>query len=200
MVYRGQNVVHRSSLADAQKAMGSHGAGVGRWFSSDPNLAMKFAGKGTWGWRPRHWKTILEGGPSSFGYQKGVVKKLKLSMKDAEKARKLASYPSKILLFSSSEEIAAPATGVINRTTVVKDDPNNLFAEASLGTANSSMCRQRNRHAGTTFPIYWRSVPDQSEFRGGHCSVAPVGAPMAKSSSCIPSTEPAQSTSLGSSF
>ncbi len=98
MVYRGQNVVHGSSLADAQKAMGSYGTGVGRWFSSDPKLAMRFAGKRTFGWRPRHWKTIWEGGPSSFGYQKGVVKKLKLSMKEAELARKLASHPSKILL------------------------------------------------------------------------------------------------------
>ena len=107
-VYRGQNVVHRSSLADAQKAMGSHGAGVGRWFSDDPKLAMRFAGKGTLGWKPRHWKKMWEvGGPSGFGYQKGIVKKLNLSMKEAELARKLASHPSKILL-PDYEYLVAP--------------------------------------------------------------------------------------------
>ena len=94
-VFRGEPAIPPQSLASLKKEMGSS---AGRWFSSDPNLAMRFAGSRTWGWRPRHWKTIWEGGPSSFGYQKGVVKKLKLSMKDAEKARKLASYPSKILL------------------------------------------------------------------------------------------------------
>ena len=94
-VFRGEPAIPTQSLASLKKEMG---ASAGRWFSSDPNLAMKFAGKGTWGWRPRHWKTIWEGGPSSFGYQKGVVKKLKLSMKEAELARKLASHPSKILL------------------------------------------------------------------------------------------------------
>jgi len=104
-VYRGQNVVHRSSLADVQKELGP---GVGRWFSSDPKLAMKFAGKGTLGWKPRHWKKMWEkGGPSGFGFRKGIVKKLNLSMKEAELARKLASHPSKILL-PDYEYLVAP--------------------------------------------------------------------------------------------
>ena len=89
-VYRGQNVVHRSSLADAQKAMGSHGAGVGRWFSDDPKLAMRFAGKGTFGWKPRHWKKMWEmGGPSGFGYRKGIVEKMRLTKMEADIARRL---------------------------------------------------------------------------------------------------------------
>ena len=122
---------------------------------------------------------------------------VQLSSKTLENIR---LYPGKMLLFGSPKKIPAPATGVINRTTVVKDDSNHLFAESSLGTTNSSMCRQRNRHAGTALPICCRPVPDQSGFQDGHCSVAPVGVPMAKSSSCIPSTTPVQSASFDSSF
>ena len=90
MVYRGQNLVHRSSLAETQKAMGSYGAGVGRWFSSDPKLAMKFAGKGTLGWKPRHWKKMWEkGGPSGFGFRKGIVEKMRLTKMEADIARRM---------------------------------------------------------------------------------------------------------------
>ena len=94
-VFRGEPAIPTQSLASLKKEMG---ASAGRWFSSDPKLAMRFAGKSTFGWRPIHWKTIWQGGPSGFGYQKGVVKKLKLSMKEADVARRLASYPSKSLL------------------------------------------------------------------------------------------------------
>jgi hypothetical protein len=69
---------------------------------------MRFAGKSTIGWHPRHWKKMYEmGGPGGFGYKKGVVKKLRLSMKEAELARKLASYPSKIL-FPRHEYLVVP--------------------------------------------------------------------------------------------
>ena len=86
-VFRGQNVAHTSSLEVAKKELG---AGVGRWFSSDPKIALKFAGSGVHSWKPRHWKKMWEvGGPSGFGYRKGIVEKLRLSMKEAELARKL---------------------------------------------------------------------------------------------------------------
>jgi len=94
-VFRGEPAIPTQSLKSLKREMG---ASAGRWFSSDPKVAMKYAGQRTFGWQPRHWKTIWEGGPSSFGYRKGVVKKLKLSMKEAELARKLASHPGKVLL------------------------------------------------------------------------------------------------------
>jgi len=104
-VFRGEPAIPTQSLAFLKKEMG---ASAGRWFSSDPKLAMRFAGKRTLGWKPRHWKKMWEmGGPSGFGYQKGIVKKLKLSMKEAELARKLASHPSKILL-PDYEYLVAP--------------------------------------------------------------------------------------------
>ena len=95
-VFRGEPSIPTQSLASLKKEMG---ASAGRWFSSDPKLAMRFAGKSTIGWKPRYWKKMWEkGGPSGFGYEKGVVKKLRLSLKEAELGRKLASHPSKILL------------------------------------------------------------------------------------------------------
>jgi len=110
MVYRGQNVVHRSSLADAQKAMGSYGAGVGRWFSSDPKLAMKFAGKGTLGWKPRHWKKMWEkGGPSGFGFRKGIVEKMRLTKMEADIARRMeANLAGSKFLGSGHEYLIVP--------------------------------------------------------------------------------------------
>ena len=90
MVYRGQNVVHRSSLADAQKSLGPYGPGVGRWFSDDPKLAMKFAGQGTLGWHPRNWKKMWEvGGPSGYGFRKGIVEKMRLTKMEADIARRM---------------------------------------------------------------------------------------------------------------
>ena len=83
-VYRGESVVPTKSLFEAQKEMG---AGVGRWFSDDPRLAMKFAGRGTYSWRPSYWPQMLKTGET--GYKKGIVRKLKLSIKEAEKGRRL---------------------------------------------------------------------------------------------------------------
>jgi len=82
-VYRGQNVVHRSSLADVQKELGPT---VGRWFSSDPKLAMKFAGSGVHSWKPSFWPQILKG---KSGYRKGIIEKMKLSRMEAEIARRM---------------------------------------------------------------------------------------------------------------
>ena len=109
-VYRGQNVVHRSSLADAQKAMGSYGTGVGRWFSDDPKLAMRFAGKGTLGWKPRYWKKMWEkGGPSGFGYRKGIVEKMRLTKMEADIARRMeANLAGSKFLGSGHEYLIVP--------------------------------------------------------------------------------------------
>ena len=110
MVYRGQNVVHGSSLADAQKAMGSYGTGVGRWFSSDPKLAMRFAGKNTLGWKPRYWKKMWEkGGPSGFGYRKGIVEKMRLTKMEADIARRMeANLGGSKFLGSGHEYLIVP--------------------------------------------------------------------------------------------
>ena len=83
-VYRGESVIPTKSLFEAQKEMG---AGVGRWFSDDPRLAMKFAGRGTYSWRPSYWPQMLKTGET--GYRKGVIKKLKLSKMEAELGRRL---------------------------------------------------------------------------------------------------------------
>jgi len=92
-VYRGEPAIPSSSLASVQKELGP---GVGRWFSSDPKLAMKFAGRGTYDWHPRSWKKMWEvGGPKGFGYKKGVVKKLKLTKKEAELGRLLEAKLAK---------------------------------------------------------------------------------------------------------
>ena len=83
-VYRGESVGPTKSLFETRKELG---AGVGRWFSDDPRLAMKFAGRGTYSWRPSYWKQMLKTGET--GYKKGIVRKLKLSIKEAEKGRRL---------------------------------------------------------------------------------------------------------------
>ena len=69
-VYRGQHVTNRQSLEEAKKQIPT----VGRWFSDDPRLAMKFAGSG------EHipgalaiWKQMLKTGKT--GYRKGIVEK-----------------------------------------------------------------------------------------------------------------------------
>jgi len=86
-VYRGQNVVHRSSLEEAKKQLGPT---VGRWFSDKPQLALKFAGSGVHSWKPRHWKKMWQvGGPSGFGYRKGIVEKMRLTKMEADIARRM---------------------------------------------------------------------------------------------------------------
>ena len=82
-VYRGQNVVHRSSLADVQKELGPT---VGRWFSDKPKLAMKFAGSGVHSWSPSFWGKILKG---KSGYRKGIIEKMRLTKMEADIARRM---------------------------------------------------------------------------------------------------------------
>jgi len=81
-VYRGQNVVHRKSLEEAQKQIPT----VGRWFTDKPSLAMKFAGSGVHSWRPSFWAQILKG---KSGYRKGIIEKMKLSKMEADLARRI---------------------------------------------------------------------------------------------------------------
>jgi len=81
-VYRGQNVVHRKSLEEAQKQIPT----VGRWFTDKPSLAMKFAGSGVHSWRPSFWAQILKG---KSGYRKGIIEKMKLSRMEADLARRI---------------------------------------------------------------------------------------------------------------
>ena len=83
-VYRGESVVPTKSLFETRKELG---AGVGRWFSDDPKLAMKFAGRGVYDWHPRAWGTMLKTGKT--GYRKGIVRKLKLTKMEAEMGRRL---------------------------------------------------------------------------------------------------------------
>ena len=83
-VYRGQNVVHRSSLADVQKELGPT---VGRWFSDDPTLAMKFAGNRPYSLHHSFWGHMLRTGKT--GYKKGIVEKMRLSKMEAEIARRM---------------------------------------------------------------------------------------------------------------
>jgi len=106
-VYRGESVVHSSPISEVKKQMGS---GVGRWFSDKPSLAMKFAGSPTLGWKPRYWKKMWEkGGPSGFGYRKGVVKRLRLSPKEAALARRLeAKYSNSSVLAPGHEYLIVP--------------------------------------------------------------------------------------------
>ena len=107
-LYRGEPAVPMMSAKETGKWMygpGSSGiftrpstlkeAAVGRWFSNEPSAAMRFAGRGPYGWHPRNWKKMWEmGGPSGYGYQKGIVKKLKLSAKEAKLAGLVASRVS----------------------------------------------------------------------------------------------------------
>ena len=82
MVYRGQNVVHTSPLAEVQKELPT----VGRWFSDKPKLAMKFAGSGVHSWSPSFWGNILKG---KSGYRKGIIEKMRLTKMEADIARRM---------------------------------------------------------------------------------------------------------------
>jgi hypothetical protein len=82
-VYRGQNVMHRKSLEEAQKQIPT----VGRWFSDKPKLAMKFAGSGVHSWKPSFWPHMLKTGKT--GYRKGIVEKMRLTKMEADIARRL---------------------------------------------------------------------------------------------------------------
>ena len=81
-VYRGQNVVHRKSLEEAQKQIPT----VGRWFTDKPSLAMKFAGSNVHSWKPSFWAQILKG---KSGYRKGIIEKMRLSKMEADLARRI---------------------------------------------------------------------------------------------------------------
>ena len=83
-VYRGQNVVHRSSLEEAKKQLGPT---VGRWFSDKPSLAVRFAGSPVHSWKPSWWPHMLTTGKT--GYRKGIVEKMRLSKMEADIARRL---------------------------------------------------------------------------------------------------------------
>jgi len=83
-VYRGSNVVHRSSLEHAQKMMGPT---LGRWFSDKPSLAMRFAGSNVHSWKPSFWPQMLKTGKT--GYRKGIVEKMRLSKMEADLSRRM---------------------------------------------------------------------------------------------------------------
>ena len=107
-LFRGEPAVPMMSAKETGKYMYGPGSGglftkpstlkeaaVGRWFSNEPSAAMRFAGKRVYDWHPRSWKKMWEvGGPKEFGYQRGVVKKLKLSAKEAKLAGLVASRVS----------------------------------------------------------------------------------------------------------
>ena len=107
-LFRGEPAVPMMSAKETGKYMYGPGSGglftkpsnlkaaaVGRWFSNEPKLATRFAGKRVHDWHPRSWKKMWEvGGPKEFGYKKGVVKKLKLSAKEAKLAGLVASRVS----------------------------------------------------------------------------------------------------------
>ena len=107
-LYRGEPAVPMMSAKETGKYMYGPGSGglftkpsnlkaaaVGRWFSNEPKLATRFAGERVHDWHPRSWKKMWEvGGPKEFGYQRGVVKKLKLSAKEAKLAGLVASRVS----------------------------------------------------------------------------------------------------------
>ena len=82
-VYRGQNVVHTKSLEEARKQIPT----VGRWFSNDPTLAIKFAGNRPYSLHPSFWGHMLRTGKT--GYKKGIVEKMRLTKMEADIARRL---------------------------------------------------------------------------------------------------------------
>ena len=82
-VYRGSNVVHRSSLEEARKQLPT----VGRWFSDKPSLAMRFAGSNVHSWKPGFWAHMLKTGKT--GYRKGIIEKMRLSKMEADIARRM---------------------------------------------------------------------------------------------------------------
>ena len=107
-LYRGEPAVKWMSAKETGKYMYGPGSGglftkpstlkegaVGRWFSNEPKLASKFAGRRVYDWHPRAWKKMWEvGGPKHFGYEKGIVKKLKLTPKELKLAGRLAGKVS----------------------------------------------------------------------------------------------------------
>ena len=82
-VYRGHNVVHTKSLEEARKQLPT----VGRWFSEDPTLAMKFAGNRPYSLHPSFWGHMLRTGKT--GYKKGIIEKMRLTKMEADIARRL---------------------------------------------------------------------------------------------------------------
>ena len=59
---------------------------AGRWFSTKPSSTLGYAGSKVFSWKPKDWANIINWGG---GYKKGVVKKLKLTAKEARMAKKL---------------------------------------------------------------------------------------------------------------
>ena len=107
-LFRGEPAVKWMSAKETGKHMYGPGSGglftkpstlkegaVGRWFSDEPKFASRFAGRRVFDWHPRAWKKMWEvGGPKNFGYQRGVVKKLKLTPKELKLAGRLAGKVS----------------------------------------------------------------------------------------------------------
>jgi hypothetical protein len=98
-VFRGE-LAQTMPKAEAAKAL--YGAGgvfpwknpelrkqaIGRWFTDEPKYARSFGGRGTYSLLPSNWKNILQFGG---GYEKGIIKKIILSQKEAKLARKMVS-------------------------------------------------------------------------------------------------------------
>ena len=61
---------------------------IGRWFTDEPKYARGFSGRGVYSLLPSNWKNILQWGG---GYEKGIVKRILLSEKEAKLARKMVS-------------------------------------------------------------------------------------------------------------
>jgi len=61
---------------------------IGRWFTDEPKYARGFGGRGVYSLLPSNWKNILQWGG---GYEKGIVKRILLSKKEAKLARKMVS-------------------------------------------------------------------------------------------------------------
>jgi len=61
---------------------------IGRWFTDEPKYARSFSGRGVYSLLPSNWKNIMRYGG---GYEKGVIKKIILSEKEAKLARKMVS-------------------------------------------------------------------------------------------------------------
>jgi len=98
-LYRGEYAAPKSTIKEvADRMYGPAGesifhdpsplrhAAVGRWFSSNPYWASRFAGNKVYSWKPKDWKNIINWGG---GYERGVVKKLTLSAKEAKLAKKV---------------------------------------------------------------------------------------------------------------
>ena len=122
-LYRGEPAVPMMSAKETGKWMygpGSSGiftrpstlkeAAVGRWFSNEPSAAMRFAGRGPYGWHPRNWKKMWEvGGPSGYGFKKGIVEKMRLTKMEADIARRMeAQLAGTKFLGSGNEYLIVP--------------------------------------------------------------------------------------------